>query len=82
MRTYDAPAVAAKLKMPMLIPQGGRDYQVTAKDLAGWKSGLAARTNVTFKDYPKLNHLFIEGEGASYPDEYEEEGHVHAGVRA
>jgi len=30
----------------------------------------------TFKTYPKLDHLFIEGEGKSLPQEYEKPGHV------
>jgi hypothetical protein len=32
--------------------------------------------NVTFKLYPKLNHLFIEGEDRSTPAEYQHAGHV------
>jgi len=31
---------------------------------------------VRFKLYPKLNHLFIEGEGKSTPAEYQKVGHV------
>lgn len=70
LRTYDAPATAAKLGLPMLILQGGRDYQVTEKDLAGWRAELASRKDVTFKTYPKLYHLFIAGDGPSTPAEY------------
>jgi len=32
--------------------------------------------NVQFKLYPKLNHLFIEGDGKSTPAEYDSPGHV------
>lgn len=47
LRRYDPVSVAAVLAKPMLILQGGRDYQVTVDDdLAGWKTGLAHRANV------------------------------------
>jgi fermentation-respiration switch protein FrsA (DUF1100 family) len=64
----------------MLVLQGERDYQVTMKDFAGWKAALEGRKNVEFKSFPKLNHLFIEGEGKSTPSEYEKVGHVAAYV--
>jgi len=54
----------------ILILQGERDYQVTMKDFALWRAGLKGRSSVTFKSYPKLNHLFLEGEGKSLPAEY------------
>jgi dienelactone hydrolase len=74
----EAPPVetAAKVKQPMLILQGERDYQVTMTDFEGWKKGLANRKDVTLMSYPDLNHLFIEGKGKSKPAEYQNEGHV------
>ena len=62
--------------MPMLILQGERDYQVTMKDFALWHAALDGRRNVTFHSYPKLNHLFIAGEGKATPAEYQNPGHV------
>jgi dienelactone hydrolase len=76
LRDYNAPEVAKALRQPMLILQGERDYQVTMQDFQGWKKALSARSDVVLKSYPKLNHLFIEGEGKSQPGEYEKEGHV------
>jgi len=73
---YDPPRVAQSLKMPLLILQGERDYQVTMKDFDRWKAALQGRKSVTFKSYPRLNHLFLEGEGISGPAEYENVGHV------
>jgi hypothetical protein len=32
--------------------------------------------DVGLKSYPKLNHLFREGEGKARPAEYDQEGHV------
>ena len=80
LRGYDPVAVAAKLKIRMLILQGGRDYQVTSDDFDLWEKGLAGRENVTFKLYPDLNHLFVTGEGKSKPSEYDRAGHVSAGT--
>lgn len=72
LRRYDAPATAKKLKQPLLLLQGGRDYQVTEVDFDGWKKGLGSRPDTTFTLYPKLNHLFAAGEGKSTPAEYEQ----------
>jgi dienelactone hydrolase len=74
------PAEAAKaLKAPLLILQGERDYQVTMDNFAAWKQALP---NAAFHTYPKLNHLFVEGEGKSTPKEYEKPGHVSEAVIA
>lgn len=80
LRGYDPPEVARTLEHPMLVLQGERDYQVTMTDFERWKAALTDRNNVEFKSYPKLNHLFIEGEGKSIPSEYEKGGHVAAYV--
>ena len=77
LRTYDPVAVAAGLGKPMLIMQGGRDYQVTvADDLAGWRAGLGDRADVTIRVYEPDNHLFFAGTGQSSPAEYEPAQHV------
>ncbi|MBD2039612.1 hypothetical protein [Microcoleus sp. FACHB-672] len=60
----------------MLILQKERDYQVTMEDFQGWQQALSSRQNVTFKSYPQLNHLFIEGMGKSVPAEYQNAGYV------
>jgi dienelactone hydrolase len=76
LRQHDSLAVAKELKQPLLILRGGRDYQSTAVDFDRWKAALGTQPKVTFKLYPKLNHLFIAGEGKSTPEEYEQPGHV------
>jgi dienelactone hydrolase len=73
---YQPAQAAASLKLPMLILQGERDYQVTQADLQGWRDALAGRSDVTIKSYPTLNHLFMSGEGKSTPSEYLQAGHV------
>ena len=70
LRGYDPPEMAKAVEAPMLILQGGRDYQVTTEDLENWKKALGGRKNVEFHLYPKLNHLFFEGEGLITPLEY------------
>jgi fermentation-respiration switch protein FrsA (DUF1100 family) len=75
LRSYDPVRTAGGLQAPLLILRGERDYQVTAKDFAGWQT-LAGRPRVSFKTYPGLNHLFLAGEGPSLPEEYQRPGHV------
>ena len=73
---YHQIETAKKLNIPILILQGQRDYQVSMADFDLWKKELDKSKNVTFHSYPKLNHLFMEGEGKSTPAEYETPGHV------
>lgn len=80
LRAYNPAKMAGGLEIPILVLQGGRDYQVSTKDFDGWKSALDGHPNATFKLYPSLNHLFEEGEGKSTPAEYEKPGHVAAPV--
>ncbi len=70
LRDYYPPAVALQVEKPILILQGSRDYQVTTEDFENWKKSLDGRDGVEFKLYPKLNHLFFEGQGLPTPNEY------------
>jgi hypothetical protein len=76
LRTHDPASEARSLKQPLLILQGGRDYQVTKADFDGWQHALAGVPTVSFKLYPDLNHLFVRGEGKSTPNEYDRPAHV------
>jgi dienelactone hydrolase len=83
LRGYDPVATAAALGKPMLILQGGRDFQVTvADDLAGWQVGLAHRRDVTIRIHDADDHLFFRGEGASTPADYTVPRHVDPAVVA
>jgi pimeloyl-ACP methyl ester carboxylesterase len=83
LRSYDGPATAAALDMPIFIAQGGRDYQATvADDLARWQAALAGRPDVTTHVYDADNHLFFPGSGPSTPDEYEPVQHLDPDVVA
>lgn len=76
LKEYDPVASAKKIAVPILFLQGDRDFQVTSKDLALWKAGLAGRKDVTFQQYPALNHIFVAGQGPSNEAEYRKPGHV------
>ena len=76
LRGYRPLEMAAELVQPLLVLQGERDYQVTMVDFGNWKTSLTAHPDATFKSYPSLNHLFIAGEGACTPEEYQQAGHV------
>lgn len=76
LETYDPVATARQLEMPFLVLQGERDYQVTMREFELWQSGLDGNGDVTFRSYPKLNHLFLEGEGPSLPAEYNRPGRI------
>jgi uncharacterized protein len=77
---YKPAEVAKELKQPMLILQGERDYQVTMANFKDWQTALGSRTDVQFKTYADLNHLFIAGQGKPNSEEYANPGHVSAAV--
>src|SRR6185312_16297941 len=80
-RDYRPVETAAALQTPLLVLQGERDYQVQFKtDFAAFQKALKGHPGVTFRSYPKLNHLFLAGEGPSTPEEYERPGHVDEGA--
>ena len=61
---------------PVLVLQGGRDYQVPTSEFDSWKAALASHKQVTFQLYHQLNHIFMSGEGVCLPAEYTEPGNV------
>ena len=81
-RGYDPAKTAQRLTSRVLVLHGGRDYQVTTKDLDGWRSALEGRPKASVKVYPSLNHLFVHGEGTPGPAEYAKPGHVDPQVIA
>ncbi|MCK5857502.1 MAG: DUF3887 domain-containing protein [Bacteroidales bacterium] len=73
---YDQVKTAQSITQLIFIVQGLRDYQVTPREYKIWQHRLHKKKNVSFKSFAKLNHLFLEGEGKSYPKEYETKGSV------
>ncbi|GAB6197387.1 alpha/beta hydrolase [Lysobacter xanthus] len=74
----DPVAEAKATRVPMLLLQGGRDFQVTAPDWALWTGAFGKDPRATLRFYPTLNHLGIAGEGPSSLAEYGRPGHVDA----
>jgi dienelactone hydrolase len=73
----DTPAIVKSLSISMLILQGAADFQVSPEvDYKAWQDLLAGKSNVTFKLYDKLNHLFITTNGKKDITEYSKRGTV------
>jgi pimeloyl-ACP methyl ester carboxylesterase len=71
LREYDPVATAQELSLPRLVMQGERDYQVTPEgDFSRWQEALGDQESVTLRQYDRLNHLFMPGEGQPGPAEY------------
>ena len=70
---HDGVEAAHALGKPVLVIQGGRDYQVTAEDFALWRRGVPHASFVWLADD---NHALIAGHGPPGPREYARAGHV------
>lgn len=71
--------IALELGLPLLILQGGLDWQVSAKDdFSVWEAGLGDADFATMKLYPELSHVFMTVEGGSdgTANDYTKGGHV------
>lgn len=73
---YNQVQVAKKVKQPILVLQGERDYQVTMTDFNLWKQALSEKSKNQFISYSSLNHLFMKGECKATPAEYDKQGNV------
>lgn len=79
--------IVKNLNVPMLILQGSADFQVYQdKDYKLWQSALAGRSNVVFKLYDGLSHLFMPNQipagGAPDVSVYNAPNHVDSKVIA
>jgi pimeloyl-ACP methyl ester carboxylesterase len=83
LRNYDPVALSRTLSIPMLVLQGGRDYQVTpADDFARWQSAFAHTARIRLQEYPTLSHLFMPAGAVPGPQDYQTAAHVDEGVIA
>ena len=55
-------------------------FQAERSSFERWTAALANNPNATLKLYPRLNHLFLEGDGVSMPAEYERPGKIPSQV--
>lgn len=77
LRDYHPDQVVKTHSTRIVVPPGGRDYQVTvAGDYPAWHQALSGKSDTTLKLYLRRYHLYIEGEGPCTPQEYLVEGHV------
>lgn len=68
------------MQKPILILQGGRDYQVTIDNFDNLRSSLQGKANAEFRLYESLNHCFVAGQDPSRPAEYNCPGNVEYDV--
>lgn len=71
LKRYKPLDIIKTINKPILVIQGKRDYQVVEEEYNNWQNALKDNQQAKFYLYPKLNHLFLEGEGQSMPEEYE-----------
>ena len=72
------PTAVGEAKLPLLILQGGKDYQVKQADYDLLRQALADKppSQAEFHWFADLNHLFIRVPGESTGAEYGRAGHV------
>lgn len=81
LRDYDVVAVARTSSMPMLLLQGGSDFQVSPEqDFARWQTALGGQKQVSFRRYDGLSHLFMPAGSSGTPADYQVPAHVDAKV--
>lgn len=69
--------VAGSLHRPLLILQGGSDFQVSpTKDFDQWKQVLDGHENVAFHLFPGLSHLFMKAGKTGTVADYMKPGNV------
>jgi fermentation-respiration switch protein FrsA (DUF1100 family) len=79
---YDPVQVVQTLRLPILLEQGDRDFQVTEPDWTRWQKTFADDSRITIHRYPSLNHLFVPGQGFGLISEYAKPAHVDSKVIA
>ncbi|NDL67471.1 alpha/beta fold hydrolase [Anaerotalea alkaliphila] len=74
---YDPLGMAKAMVKPVLVLHGERDYQVPLKEYEIMREALEEKENYSFRLYPGVNHLLMEGEGIPSPAEYQVKNQVH-----
>ena len=78
---YNPIEIINRYEKPTLILQGERDYQVSfVKDYLNFDRYVGHEPYVTLNSYPMLDHLFMPGEGPSYPSDYRKPNHIELQV--
>lgn len=79
-KAYKPTEVIKSIHTPFLILQGEKDFQVRLTDFNLWKKATKGMSNISFKSYPGLSHLFMQSEGTPSPKDYVGEKHIPAQV--
>ncbi|MBL7912010.1 MAG: alpha/beta fold hydrolase [Bacteroidia bacterium] len=75
-RNYKVLDVAKTLTLPILLIQGGRDYNVTKKDYDLWGDAMKGKPNFKAVYFDELDHMFFIGEGKARPEDVTKVNHV------
>jgi dienelactone hydrolase len=76
LQDYSPTDVMKTIKKPVLVIAGTRDYEIPITEFQQWQYALSSMTNVTFKEYQGLNHVFVYGEETSTEADYETQGSI------
>ncbi|SDZ88815.1 hypothetical protein SAMN05192529_103182 [Arachidicoccus rhizosphaerae] len=76
LKSYNQVGTITGLRLPVLILQGEKDYQVRMTDFNIWKQNTKGMSNFTYKSYPGLSHLFMSSNGIPSPKDYQGEKHI------
>ena len=68
-RNYKVLEVAKTLTLPILLIQGGRDFNVTKKDYDLWSDAMKGKSNFKKVYFEDLDHMFFVGQGMARPDD-------------
>ncbi len=75
-RNYKVLEEGKKLTLPIVLLQGGRDYNVTKKDYDLWVEAMKGKPNFKSQWIENLDHMFFEGTGMANPSDISNIGHV------
>ncbi|MEO6302930.1 MAG: alpha/beta hydrolase [Bacteroidia bacterium] len=75
-RNYKVLEVGKTLTLPILLIQGGRDYNVTKKDYDLWTEAMKGKSNFKSVYFEELDHMFFVGQGKAKPDDLNKTNHV------
>ena len=73
LNTPDPVAVLKRLKLPVFVAQGMKDFEMPVGNLDPWLKALGERRNLTVRRYPTLSHAFAESVGVPGPSDYARE---------
>lgn len=76
----DPATVLRSIKVPVLVLQGMKDFEMPPSSLDAWIAAVGPRRNLTVKRYPTLTHAFTESLGVPGPNDYSKDQTVSAQV--